>query len=53
MNRLALCSASIALFSTPVLAAVDFEKDVKPILESTASAATIQKAPTSSMEDRP
>ena len=33
MTRLALCSASIALFSAPAFAAVDFEKDVKPILE--------------------
>ncbi|MGB8169762.1 MAG: SUMF1/EgtB/PvdO family nonheme iron enzyme [Chthoniobacteraceae bacterium] len=34
MTRLAICSASIALFSAPVFAAVDFEKDVKPILEN-------------------
>ncbi len=33
MTRLAICSASIALFSAPLFAAVDFEKDVKPILE--------------------
>jgi formylglycine-generating enzyme required for sulfatase activity len=33
MNRLAL-SASIALFTVPAFAAVDFEKDVKPILEN-------------------
>lgn len=34
LNRFAICSASIALFSAPVFAAVDFEKDVKPILEN-------------------
>src|SRR5260221_3023184 len=34
MKRLAVCSASFALLSAPVFAAVDFEKDVKPILEN-------------------
>src|SRR5437588_2882583 len=34
MKRLAVCSASFALLSAPVFAAVDFEKDVKPILET-------------------
>ncbi len=34
MSRTLICSASIALFSVPAFAAVDFEKDVKPILEN-------------------
>jgi formylglycine-generating enzyme required for sulfatase activity len=34
MTRLALCTASIALLSSPAFAAVDFGKDVKPILEA-------------------
>ena len=33
MTRLAICSASIAFFVSSAFAAVDFEKDVKPILE--------------------
>jgi len=34
MKRLAVCSATFALLCAPVFAAVDFEKDVKPILEN-------------------
>src|SRR5438876_1817021 len=34
MTRFAVCSVSLALLSAPAFAAVDFEKEVKPILET-------------------